>query len=701
METEVVRMKRWIILAAVAAATAACASVAAADTLQLKDGTTLSNCFIRDEGVRLLVWEKMEDVGTPKMRIIPRSQVAHEPIEFKRDDSWDVHPNLPDLTIAFIEMTPKLAGLHWMINYDELGTPVIKGAGKTLLDLGDEGNRLKPEEVVKNTKLKYSPGEEITLTANIRNVGFVTSKPFEYVWLIDGKEVAKGKYKESLKKLEWAKIPYKYKWQDGMHSATFKITTVQPEIATINNEVTDALWGWGFTFVINKNRTYHDKRNACGSFCFEDYYRWHLDLMNVLFDATRFPSCPDGVKARVRLDRIIYCDDPNGDKAVKLCTAPDGFGYLQGMWTWTDSKEEIDKHWPTWDSVRWSTEWSLPHELGHQLGIPDWYVQDNYGVKDHVWPDSGEMVCHLMSHPLTMQHWHGPWPWSEADAGYWNQSWDKPRGYYGDYLFAVPDENFLRVVDVNGLPVEGAKIEVFQRAVSVDPNGTPTEDHGVKCYPVNELAGGNDQSKDPVMVGTTDGDGIMRLPNRPAREVITLNGFHRKPNPFGNIDCVGPRDQMLVKVTKFDNPCYYWLELYNFNVAWFRGQKDKYTTVLKTPYRSTSSPLAPVNVKFEQVDPTHVKVTWNAPKVIREQQYLDRVIGYRVYRRVGTMGLDDRPWFAVAALNPDTTEYVIDLTQRPMDNGYYAQTERYAVSSLGELSMESELVQAPMPPVAK
>jgi hypothetical protein len=668
------------------------------DTLLLKDGTTLNNCFIRDEGVRLLVWEKMEDVGTPKMRIIPRSQVAHEPIEFKRDESWDVHPQLPDLTIAFIEITPKLAGLHWMINYDDLGTPVIKGAGKTLIDLGDEGNRMHPEEVVKDVKLKYNPGEELTLTANVRNVGFVNTKPFEYVWLIDGKEVSKGKYGKSLKELEWVKFTYKYKWQEGMHNVTFKITTAQPEISTINNEVTDALYAWGFTFVINKNRTWHDKRNACGSFCFEDYYRWHVDLMNVLFDATRFPTCPDGVKARVRIDRILYLDDPNGDKSLKAATGPDGFGYLNGMWTWTDSPEEIAKGWPMWDGARYSTEWSLPHELGHQLGIPDWYCQDNYGSKDHVWADNGEPVCHLMSHPMTMQHWHGPWPWTEVDAMYWNQSWDKPRGYFGDYMFAIPDENFLSIVDVNGLPVEGAKVEVFQRGITVDTTATPTEDHGVKVWPANEVGGqSNDQSPDPVMVFTTGKDGIMRMANRPVRAVKTLNGFERKPNPLGNLDCVGARDQLLVKVTKYDNPCYYFLDAYNFNEAYARGYKDKNTFVLKTPYRSTGSPCAPINVKSEPVDADHMKITWDKPTKFHEQQYLDRVIGYKVYRRVGTMGLNDRPWFEVATLNPDARECIIDIKQQPMDNSWYGQTERYAVASLGELSMASELVQAPMP----
>jgi hypothetical protein len=689
-------MRKLVLILVIVFMAAMLSSIASADTLVYKNGTTLNNCFILDDATNFLVWEKLADIGTTNYKVIPRSEVK-EPIQQSRDAAWDVHPPLPDLTITFIEMNPKLAGLHWQIQYDDLNTPTI-GGPKILVDQGDEQNRMNPEGAVKNLKLKYKPGEEVTLTAHVKNVGFKDSKPFDFVWMIDGKEVAKGKYAKAAKELEELTFQYKYKWVEGKHDVTFKITTVQPEISVLNNQVTDALYGWGFTFVINKGRTYHQQRNAVGTFCFEDYYRFHVDIMNTLFKASIYPSAPDGIQARVRLDRIVYCDDPNGDKNMQYVRAADGIGYIQGMWTWTDQPGEIEKGWPMADYMRWGTEWSLPHELGHQLGIPDWYCQDNYGSKDHVWPDNGEVVCHLMTHPNAMQHNHGPYPWNEADAGYWNANWDKPRGYYGDYMFNVPDENFIRVVDINGLAVPDAKIEIYQRAVTVDATATPTVDQGVKVYPVNELAGGNDQSKDPVMVGTTDQDGIMRLPNRPAREVITLNGSHRKNNPFGNIDCVGPRDQMLMKVTKFDNPCYYWLELFNFNVAYYRGQNN-YTTVVKTPYRSASSPLAPVNVKFEQVDPTHVKVTWDAPKVIHEQQYLDRVIGYKVYRRVGCMGLDDRPWFSVASLNPDTKECIIDLTERPIDNGFYAQTERYAVSSLGELSMESELVAAPIPQV--
>jgi hypothetical protein len=696
------RLRTIIAIGAGLAVLTPCSLPVAADTLWLKDGTTISNCFIRDESVRLVVWEKLADVGTPNYKIVPRSLVKLTEngwYKIERDEASDAHPNLPDLGISHIEINPKLESVHGHVDYDQWGRPVLRGKG--LPDLGERAY-MHPEEVVKDVKLKYSPGEEMTMTAHVRNVGFVTAKPFDYVWLIDGNQIGKGKCKKSLKELEETTFAQKWNWQDGMHSVTFKVLPDEPEIATINNELTDPIWGWGFTFVINPGRIawWHQRRNSFGTFSFEDYYRWQIDIMNLIMENSKFPSAPDGIKARVRIDRIIWTQDL--EQGGKETTDSTGLQPQQGVWYWGDSPDEKAGKWgPFPKTAGKDTEWSLIHELGHQLGLVDWYGLDcdQTGEKDpnHMWPDNGEPVYHFMTHPDTMMHWHGPDIFSEVDAGYLNMSWDKPRGHFGDHYFAIPAENFIRVVDVNGLPVIGAKVEMYQRGAKVDPNGQPSEDQGVKYFPVIEDGDfSNAISTSPVIVGTTDEDGMMKLPNRPVKEVRTLNGYERKPNPFGNINVVGNRGLMLVKITKFDKPTFFWLEAYNFNVAWFRGQKDKFTTVFKTPYRSTSSPLAPTDVKFEQIDPNHVKVTWQAPKMIREQQYLDRVIGYRVYRRVGPMGLDDRPWFPVATLGPDATEFTVDLTQKPEDVYWYSMTNRFAVSSLGELSMESELVEAPM-----
>jgi len=675
------------------------ASPVAADTLQLTNGTMIEGCYVRDEGCRIQVWRSLEEVGGPAV-IYPRDQVKSVKVE--RGEDWDVHPQLPDLSVTFIEMSPMLAGLHHNVNYDETGAPTINTGIPATHDVGPAEALLQPEEIAKDLKLRYTPGEEITFTAHVRNVGFATAGAFDYEWLIDDQVIAHGRFREPLP--EMAQVAFETKWQppvsetkwpwvDTEHCVTFRVTPSGREIATINDTATDPLWAWPYVFFVQPALVdaWHRNRTAYGTFSFEDFYRWHVDIMNTLFEASRYPSAPDGIRARVRLGRIVYVRDRN-DPAYDE-TRADGILYNQGQWDWCGDNP-ADKVWdPPTHEWRNQTEWSLPHELGHQLGLVDWYAIDCEGVDWHVWPDDGKKVSHFERHPIQMMHWHGPHLWGEVDADYLNYTWDKPRGHFGDHYFAIPDECFLRIVDVNGEPVPGATVEVFQRGTEVDKTGEPGEDQGVTYYPAIE-DGNFDRpvSRDPVIVGETGADGVLRLPNRPVREVITLNGFHRKPNPFGNINVVGNRGLFLVKVTKFDRPCFYWLEAYQYNVAWFRGERESFTMTLRTPYAGPGCPTPPLSVTAERVAENRARVAWE-PGAPNSLEYLRRAVGFKVYRRVSDDGLNDRPWFEVATVGPNETSVTVDLTQYPDDVYWYGRTDRFAVSAIGECGVQSELIE--------
>jgi len=258
-------------LAAIAAAALVsfAARPAAADTVEMADGSVLEGVYVRDEGIRYLVWDSLAQVGGPS-RAIPRSQVKK--VTIQRGEDWDRKPSLPDLSVTYIEMTPKLAGLHGRVNYDKFGRPVLGGG--SLPDLGERA-AWRPEDVVKDLKLSYEPGEEITLTARVKNVGFATAKPFEVVWLIDGVEVKRDRTRKSLKEMEQVSFPLKWSHGGGRHTATFRIVTGQPEIATINNDIEDPLWGWSYYFIVSPGRaqSWHENRSAYGTFSFEDFYR--------------------------------------------------------------------------------------------------------------------------------------------------------------------------------------------------------------------------------------------------------------------------------------------------------------------------------------------------------------------------------------------------------------------------------------------
>jgi hypothetical protein len=719
-------MRAFSAFGAVLVVTAMAMPAALGDTLELADGTVLTNCYVRDEGTHFVVWESAQKVGTTDYRIIPRSQVAEkgDNPKIERPEAWDAHPQLPDLTITYIEMNPKLAGLHGHVLYeDQTNAPWIGGApvlDKRVAELEKAGKSkfLNPEYIVQDLKLKYKPGETITFTAHVKNIGFAPAQPFQYRWLVDDKEVSRSTFNKPLAEMDETTFEQKYAWQDGFHTIGFEIAAGQREIATINNKATDAMWAWAYRFIVDKGRVaaWHRVRNNVGTFSWEDYYRWHVTMMNQLFAASVYPSAPKGIIARVRLDRIVYTDDITPEIQDKALNDPDGIGYHQGCWIWGNSEEE-NKTGVFADpdrNGRNSSEWSLPHELGHQLGLVDYYAIDYGGDDAHVWSDNGENVTHLFTHPIIMMAWHGPHLYSEYSAAYFNKTWDKPRGHFGDYYFDIPDENFLQILDVNSIGVPGAKVELFQRGEEVDTKTPGHVDQGVTWYDVIEDGDfGKPVSKNPVIVGNTDNEGVLRLPNRPVLvEVRTLNGYHRKANPWGNINVVGGRGLMLARVTKDDQAAWFWIQAVDFGLASYTGHKDKFTMVLKTPFASANSPNPPLKVAWEYVErkeaaegqpasyvsspnPTGlVRVTWEAPHAL-EQNYIERPIAYRIYRRVGSMGLNDRPWWPVGTVEPHVHGFIVDLKNTEVqDVGYYSDTQRFAVTTVAGTGVQSGLEQA-------
>ncbi|MEW6745266.1 MAG: hypothetical protein AB1486_21140 [Planctomycetota bacterium] len=688
---------------------------ARADTVELVNGTRIEHCLARDEGLSVLVWESRADFPDR-----PTRYARHEvrDLRIERGASFDEHENLQDLSVTHIEITPKLAGLHGVYSYNETGAVRLQprtelgtvpgriDKQKALAAIHDLGDRayVAPEEVLGNVKLRYEPGEAVTLTAHIVNTGFATARPFDYVWHIDGTQVASGHITKPLAELERTQLTLPFKWQDGLHETTFKVIPGTSEIASFNDARTDALWGFAFFYVFSNRRVAyaHEHRNTLGSFSLEDYYQWHLDIMNDLFEASVYPSQPEAIKARVRLDRIIYLDEVTDEAVDAELVGADGLGYHQGGWIWRDNDADRRGEWhePFHNFFGCVTEWSLPHELGHQLGLVDLYNWDYHG-RDAFFLPSGQPVhsSHFFRHPEVMMHWHGPNPWSESTAAYLNRTFDKPRGIFGDYVFETPDETWLLVLDVNGRPIAGADVELFQRATWVDRDKPAVIDENVTWWPVIENGDFPPAFVDmhPVIKGTTDTHGYLKLPNRPVQPVRTLNGYERRPNPFGNINVVGGRGLMLIKVENHNRVETFWLELIDLNLTCIRGNPERHIEVLRTSGGSPDSPTPPVYPRLLTRDGRTFRLAWVIPQA---RAVNERPHRFKIYRRVASEGLNFEPWELLAVLpasqNRCDAGTIDDVSPRP---ALWTEHRRisFGISTLNERGVESAIAELPAP----
>jgi hypothetical protein len=224
------------------------------------------------------------------------------------------------------------------------------------------------------------------------------------------------------------------------------------------------------------------------------------------------------------------------------------------------------------------------HELGHQIGLIDDYQSitepgDNkvngvgYIYRNRGIMGGGEISPH--ESPGTLYSYYSP-----SNVHGLNVTKGRRRGYFGEYLYCVPEQCALRILDEEGNPVGDAEIELYQ-----------TDQRII--------------DKTPEHKGKTDSDGIFGLKNRPADHVITETGCEQRDNPFGPIHVVGFNNVFLVTVKKDDVEKYAFVTVYDFNFAWMSGFKKKATI--------------PLVVK-EKKDETH----YFAPPL---SEWLDKVAG--------------------------------------------------------------------------
>jgi len=511
-------------------------------------------------------------IDQAERRIIPRREIQKMTLAWA--DPTPRKPDLADLDVTYIERLPRYRSNHGNVGYD----PKEKGV-----------YLLKP-----NSDPLWPPkGTKATFKGHIVNKGPVESRPFKYEWLIDGKKKA-GETHKGLKGAEEIVLDFEWRWQEGAHTVTLKVVPEGDDFCAWNNSHTDRTDSLGFCIVASKS-AYDGFNGALGmveSFSYEDWVQRHLEVMNFLFAASVHSGSPEGCFERVRVDMMAtYADSEYPQKSEKTAADEQGYALHEGKWGFSP-----------WDKYDWravNIDWGLIHELGHQLGLIDYYTLDFWRYAIFARDRKGDLIDVGYSYPeMGMMRSHGPHPFEEASAIALNWERGKHRGYYGDYLFSVPQECGLRILDASGRGLPDAEVRIFRRMA-----GVHTEDAARVRIPEN-----------PVFEGRTDAEGVFMLPNeKPPFEFTTGNGFTRGPSPFGDALVICDTGLMLIEIWKGDRRDAHFTDVTQFEIARGRGHVKKFLKDIPTILPGDADKVKPPKMLPLDTDGwcDRIKVRWD------------------------------------------------------------------------------------------
>ncbi len=511
--------------------------------------------------------------------------------------STELQPQTPltrpvgiDLDVTYISRTP-------LYNRYEVW---YTGDGKPYLRPGTEYDQRWPDH-----------GQVVTFTAHIINKGTLDSGSFDFEWLIDDASVHSGT-RPSLAPGEEVTETYQWTWAhtvvseclQGQHTVAFQVDpgdTIS-ETYESNNQIQDRTDALSLVLALTPDlyEALETPIDPQWPFSAEDWLQKQIAAMNQAFANSVYPSLPNGIQERVRLDKILVTStNPPTD------WAEDGGFFMTGD----------DRHGNAYYHPATDVSGALIHELTHQLGIIDLYnldvplevpqVTDQRGrpVQIEYWPSQPG----LMSNPGC-----DPPRYAEHTALALDGNKGYRRGYYGEYLYDVPQPTYLRLLDNQGNPAAGVTIDLYQRASFPRMRGSQ---HGV----VDDT---------PEISVVTDEEGVALLPNRPVGEpVSTRTGHDLTDNPLGVINVVGQNDEFLVKISKGAHQEYQWLDVLQFNLTAWRGED---TLDLATHVPPDPAPAPPAALAGTQ-EYGEVRLQWQpspSPTVSHYNVYRTEGMGY-------------------------------------------------------------------------
>ena len=547
---------------------------------------------------------------------------------FPSDAKFDV-----DLDVTHINRTPLYPSYHGFTAYDF----ATGGSGEAEM------------------KKKHQPdeGEMVTYTAHIVNKGKQTSEACSYVWRIGDKEVNGGK----LGKIEPGKevtVSAFCEWKSKRTPIEFALDAESKSGDEFDGNNQRMIYSDAWQVLVTVSKKTYDSANAAennaGNWSFEDYIQQHVDLLNQKLADAKYPSNPEGCRARVAIDRFfVYNDDGELEEFQK-----DSEGLAQRMYDATYDFR-IDPSNGS-QSPFMSMDTTFAAEIMYQVGLvisPDIHPGQNHVTGDDGYPIRiGHKVSSSSREPSSDK-----WIFSELHMAALDSQVGKRQGISGDWMFAVPAKNYVQILDNIGKPIQDAIVRFY---------------HCDGEMVANEI----------VFAGRTDKNGLYFLPNRQADNVTTPNGFSLKPNPFGRICPRGRRAFMLFSITARGHTEWRWLELFDLNRAWFAGKKDEAVFPYETSIGTEGAPKPPL-LDGDFITDNEVYFSWH--------KYPNYWVNYfRLYSRAlsgddtsfGMETVDIMPYEVILQTDPKLGEWEHKLK---VEEGHY----EFYLTSIGDFERES------------
>lgn len=581
------------------------------------------------------------------------------------DQPEAARPSLPDLDVTFIERLPRYVPGPW----------VYPATGPQYIGVGDEV--FAGEDLTGKHKQWPAESEQVTFKVHVANASAVACPPAAFAWYLDGKRAAAGTlprldpWQETTQTLPW-------RWRGGPHTVRFEVDAGRgvEELCEQNNALEDRTDALAFQMRVTPElyQAWRGKPNALGSYSFEDWVQRHVTIMNGVLAGSRYAkTAPEGILDRVRVDEIVIMS-----KDVMQAGPPQPSGF-DGGWNFYDDNLGKANSWFDFhiqDDFTARIDTGLLHELTHQLGVIDMYCLVVGAPWNHVRDAEGDLL--LLGYQTRQPGMMGgggpavdfdgtPVPallftadaggrvtvgeqgtfaaYSEETAGALNALHGLRRGHYGLYLFSLPDRSFVQVLDNTGQPAAGAIVTVYQQSPYPGPQSIPDQ---------------------PVYGGQTDAAGVFALGSM----------------PFGNVNVVGLNGILFLAISARGHTEYRFLDVCAFNIATWRGHRDRWTAVFRTAVPPEGAPEPPRDLRWGRLAPgTKPVLRWASSP---------GAAAYNVYRQTNSGGVAsfDAPYTKVATVPADRTECEVELSPWHGNAGA-ADTPWFTVTALDADGRES------------